>query len=222
VDQFVANKKDFKALKGLVSTTTDTIRVPYGAVMEQKHRRFVMGATANTQNLFSVDDEQRRFWAIEVNPTTDCGRLDIDWLRENRDAIWGTATRLFKQLGDKAYQLTKEEKQLVIQRNAEDFQQISNFVDKVNQFLEEKDIRAISTTEILNDVLYLPNPLKSHQMEVGQILVRAGYERKKNKKKHGKVFSVLYVHPTRKHDYNGATSSWVTPFKESVGASEEF
>jgi predicted P-loop ATPase len=213
LDQF-ASKKDLKQLKGLVSTTTDTIRVPYGKTMEQKARRFAIGATANVTGLFAMDDEQRRFWAIEVNPTTECGRLDIDWLRENRDAIWGTAVRLYQRLGDDAFKLTKEQRSQVIHRNAEKFQQVSLLEDRVTLFCDRYDIGSITIDELMEDVCRIPiqSVTQKHKNEVAAILKNEGYERKEYGYKLGVRHRVLWVHPTRKVEYEqGRIVFTVTP-----------
>jgi predicted P-loop ATPase len=201
LDQF-SNKKEIKQLKGLISTTTDTIRVPYGSTMENKPRQFVIGATSNSQGLFAIDDEQRRFWAMEVYPTTDCGRLDIQWLRDNRDAIWATATRLYLEKASQSFQLTKEQRQEVIARNANSYQQESLFQDRLAQFLEEKSIRAITTQEALQCALSIINPNKKQEMEVTGILKLQGYQKVENQMKLGKRFRTLWVNDQRGNDFD--------------------
>jgi predicted P-loop ATPase len=201
LDQF-SNKKEIKQLKGLISTTTDTIRVPYGSTMENKQRQFVIGATSNSQGLFAIDDEQRRFWAMEVYPTTSCGRLDIQWLRDNRDAIWATATKLYKEKACESFQLTKEQRQGVIARNANSYQQDSLLQDRLAQFLEEKSIRSISLQEAIEHALTIVNANKSQQMEVSGILKRLGYQKEENQIKQGKKFRTLWVNNQRSNDFH--------------------
>ena len=201
LDQF-SNKKEIKQLKGLISTTTDTIRVPYGSTMENKSRQFVIGATSNSQGLFAIDDEQRRFWAMEVYPTTDCGRLDIQWLRDSRDAIWATATRLYLENGSASFQLTKEQRQEVIYRNANSYQQESLLQDRLTQFLDEKSIRAITTQEALQCALSIINPTKAQQMEVTGTLKLQGYQKVENQMKLGKRFRTLWVNSQRSNEFN--------------------
>jgi len=201
LDQF-SNKKEIKQLKGLISTTTDTIRVPYGSTMENKARQFAIGATSNSQGLFAIDDEQRRFWAMEVYPTTDCGRLDIQWLRENRDAIWATATKLYMEKGSQSFQLTKEQRQEVIARNANSYQQDSLLQDRLAQFLEEKSIRSISLQEAFEYALTIVNPNKSQQMEVTGTLKLQGYQKVENQMKQGKKFRTLWVNNQRSNDFH--------------------
>jgi predicted P-loop ATPase len=170
--------------------------------MENKPRQFVIGATSNSQSLFAIDDEQRRFWAMEVYPTTPCGRLDIQWLRDNRDAIWATATRLFKEKAYESFQLTKEHRQEVICRNANSYQQESVQQDRLAQFLEEGDIRSISLQEALQCALSIFNPNKKQEMEVTGILKLQGYQKHENKMKLGKRFRTLWVNNQRSTEFN--------------------
>jgi predicted P-loop ATPase len=203
VDQYAARKQDFKQLKSLVSATADNIRPPYGTKTELKPRRFVLGATANSELLFPADDQQRRFWPIKVQPTTTCNRLDIKWLEENRDAIWGTATRLYLKEGDSAFTLSTDARSLVIARNADQFTQTSILEEKIAPFLLEKSIQSISTAEVWESILrYKNKPSKADEMDIGKILRKEGYERKKNIYKLGKFFSSIWVHPDRTHEFD--------------------
>jgi predicted P-loop ATPase len=201
LDQF-RSKKDIKQLKGLISTTTDTIRVPYGSTMENKPRQFVIGATSNSRGLFAIDDEQRRFWAMEVQPTTSCGRLDIQWLRDNRDAIWATATRTFKEKGRESFQLTKEQRQEVIRRNANQYQQESFVRDKITQYLETNNIKSITTSEVLENICRISSPKQNELNEVGALLRELGYQRYENQIKLGKKCRTLWVNSRRSVDYD--------------------
>lgn len=201
LDQF-SSKKDIKQLKGLISTTTDTIRVPYGSTMENKPRQFVIGATSNSRGLFAIDDEQRRFWAMEVQPTTSCGRLDIKWLRTNRDAIWATATRAFKEKGRESFQLTQEQRQAVIQRNANQYQQESFIRDKITQYLEMNNIMSITTSEVLADLCGINSPKQSQLNEVGALLRELGYQKFEHQIKLGKKFRTLWINSQRSVEYD--------------------
>ena len=200
LDQF-SSKKDIKQLKGLISTTTDTIRVPYGSTMENIARQFVIGATSNSRGLFAIDDEQRRFWAMEVQPTTSCGRIDIQWLRDNRDAIWATAARSFKEQGQESFQLSKELKQEVIERNASHYQQESFLRDKITQYLEEHDIKSITVGEVLESICGISNPKQSQLNEVGSLLKENGYQKHENQMKLGKRCRTLWIHADRTVEY---------------------
>jgi predicted P-loop ATPase len=201
LDQF-SSKKDIKQLKGLISTTTDTIRLPYASAMENKPRQFVIGATSNSRGLFAIDDEQRRFWAMEVQPTTSCGRLDIQWLREKRDAIWATATRCFKEKGSESFQLSKELRQEVIDRNASQYQQESFLRDKITQYLEENNIKSITVPEALEDICGISSPKQNQLNEVGALLREQGYQKHENQMKLGKKCRTLWINSQREVEYS--------------------
>ena len=201
LDQF-SSKKDIKQLKGLISTTTDTIRLPYASAMENKARQFVIGATSNSRGLFAIDDEQRRFWAMEVQPTTACGRLDIQWLRENRDAIWATATRTFKEKGRESFQLSKERREEVIRRNANQYQQESFIRDKITQYLEANNIKSITTSEVLENICRISSPKQNQLNEAGALLRELGYQRYEYQLKLGKKCRTLWIHSERKVEYD--------------------
>lgn len=170
--------------------------------MENKPRQFVIGATSNSRGLFAIDDEQRRFWAMEVQPTTSCGRLDIQWLRDNRDAIWATATRTFKEKGRESFQLTKEQRQEVIRRNANKYQQESFVRDKITQYLETNNIKSITTSEVLENICRISSPKQNELNEVGALLRELGYQRYENQIKLGKKCRTLWINSRRSVDYD--------------------
>jgi predicted P-loop ATPase len=172
--------------------------------MENKPRQFAIGATSNSQGLFAIDDEQRRFWAMEVQPTTSCGRLDIQWLRENRDAIWATATRTFKEKGRESFQLTKEHRQEVILRNANQYQQESFIRDKITQYLEANNIKSITTSEVLENICRISCPKQSELNEAGALLRELGYQRYENQVKLGKKCRTLWIHAERTVEYDSS------------------
>ena len=201
----ISTKKEIRSLKSLISSTHDDIRLPYGPKVESQARRFVIGATSNEGELFGLDDEQRRIWAIEVRPTTTCNRLDIMHLRENRDALWSAAMQLWKQQGDAAYKMTTEERAQVIKRNQGEFRKCGLNDDLILDFLLKHDVKAITTRECLVDVLSIDRPTRSQEMQMSGLLRSAGYERKKNRKKHGVMYASVYVRDDRSYEFNPKT-----------------
>lgn len=203
VDQFANNKRDFKQMKGLVSATSDQMRVPYGRVMESKPRHFVLGASTNEEELYAGDDQQRRFWSIKVQPTTDCGRLDIQWLQDNRSAIWATATRLYQQFGDEAFKLTKEQKELLIDHNQQEFTRVSSYHDMLAHSLEKHDVKRISVNQTYN-ICYIDKLNQTLKNEIAGIMKSEGYTKKRNLTgADGRTYSSLWVNDKRTHDYLG-------------------
>ena len=204
VDQFALSKQSFKQLKGLISSTQDLIRVPYGRTTEKKQRRFVIGATSNEEELYSSDDEQRRFWSITVNPSTPCGRLDIEWLRDNRDRIWATATRLYQQQGDAAFKLSAEQRSALIQHNQREFTKVSEHHNDLAHWLADHNVSHISSDQLLRH-LNLTECKQSKRAEINGIMKSEGYVRKRNLSRGGKSYSSCWVNESRQNDLIGKT-----------------
>ena len=212
IDQFACVKKDFKQMKGLISSTCDQMRVPYGRVTETKPRRFVIGATSNEEEMYSADDQQRRFWTINVQPTTECGRLDIKWLRDNRSKIWATATRLWKEQGDESFKLDSEQKQQLLNKNQQEFTRVSRYQDKLMNWLEDNDVQYLSTDQAYVvcdiDINYLTNPIKG---EVNGVMKGQGYTKKRNIRRDGRMYSSVWMNESRSQDFLGR------PIKGNLG-----
>ncbi len=201
IDQFVISRKDFKQLKGVISTVIDKLRPPYGRRPVNHARRFVIMATSNTSELFAYDDQQRRFWPWMVHPTTECGRLDIAYLNENRNRIWATATRRYLELGEDSFTLNKEQRLAVIDRNAREFRQSSSIADKIAHVLEAQDIKAITTAEVCNDILQEKAPTRSMQMEVAQVLRELGYKKHDRMIKNGFMCRSVFLLEERNYEW---------------------
>lgn len=201
LDMYTSRSKDFKDLKSTLTLVDDMLRVHYGTKNERRYRRFVIGATANEEAMFANDDEQRRFWVIQPKPTTSCERLDIMWLRENRDAILATAVRRWWELGDDAFKLTTEERKATIRVNKEHRKELA-CEDKIVQYLESRDIKRISTSEVAEYCLGDKSANTGLLRTIGTILKEEGYEKVSHGVKLGKKFRTLYVHPERTKDFN--------------------
>jgi hypothetical protein len=105
--------------------------------------------------------------------------------------------------GDSAFTLSTDARSLVIARNADQFSQTSILEEKIAPFLLEKSIQSISTTEVWESILrYKNKPSKTDEMDIGKILRKDGYERKKNVHKLGKLFASIWVHPERTHEFD--------------------
>ena len=201
LDQYTSRSKDFKQLKSTLTLSHDMVRVPYGVKNERRYRRFVVGATANEEQMFANDDEQRRFWVLNPVPTTDCGRLDIKWLRENRSAILATAVRRWRELGDEAFKLTADERKATIEVN-KGFRKELAIEDKIIHFLQDHDIKRITSTEVAEYCLNERSATSGLLRQIASILIEHGYEKRRQSVKLGKTYSTLYVHPTRTEDFN--------------------
>jgi putative DNA primase/helicase len=83
-------KADVKKLKGIISTQVDRIRPPYGRSPQDFPRGSVFAGTTNEDDWQNDPTGARRFWPVR------CGKIDLDWLRDNRDQLFAEAVARFK------------------------------------------------------------------------------------------------------------------------------
>ena len=81
--------RDAENVKMFLSSQRDRYRPSYGRLPVTKDRRVIFTATTNEISFLS-DDENRRFWPIEV------GNIDMDALKRDRNQIWAEAVHLYQ------------------------------------------------------------------------------------------------------------------------------
>jgi predicted P-loop ATPase len=78
-------KPEVEKIKAFISRATDRFRPPYGHYIEERPRSCVFGGSVNSEHFLRDDTGNRRFWPIE------CGEIDIEGLKEDRDQLWAEA-----------------------------------------------------------------------------------------------------------------------------------
>lgn len=86
----VVGKRESETLKKFLSATKDDVRKPYGRGVESLTRSCGIVGTTNRSDFIKDPTGNRRFPVISVD------RVNTDWVRQNRDAIWGSALNAFK------------------------------------------------------------------------------------------------------------------------------
>jgi predicted P-loop ATPase len=82
-------KRSSQDIKNFVTRKEDPIRVPYGRVIEDYPRSFVMCGTSNQDCGFLYDDTgNRRFVILKVD-----GVINVDRVIRDRDKIWASAVQ---------------------------------------------------------------------------------------------------------------------------------
>lgn len=76
-------------LKQFLSAKEDRFRPPYGRTVVQQNRQCAFAGSTNDDVYLHDATGNRRFWPIACDPSA--GRIDVDWIAENRDQIWGEA-----------------------------------------------------------------------------------------------------------------------------------
>jgi len=84
------SRADIRKVKNIMSTRTDTYRKPYEREAADHPRTCLFAGTTNSDDWNTDDTGARRFWPIR------CGRIDRDWLRENRSQLFAEAVQRFE------------------------------------------------------------------------------------------------------------------------------
>jgi predicted P-loop ATPase len=82
--------EDIARIKQFVTCREDHFRLPYGRVVVDWPRRTVLCGSTNENEWIHDPTGGRRFIPIEI------GRIDLDWLRANRDQLFAEAVALYK------------------------------------------------------------------------------------------------------------------------------
>jgi predicted P-loop ATPase len=79
------NRSDIESVKAFLSRMEERFRPAYGRTEIHYPRQCVFAATTNQSEYLRDATGNRRFWPVR------CGRINIEWIEVNRDALWGAA-----------------------------------------------------------------------------------------------------------------------------------
>jgi hypothetical protein len=124
----ITRRSDQEALKAFLSETSDLWRAPYAKASERRRRRFLFWGTSNGSALRDVTGSTR-FVCIPVeNP------LPLDWIEENRDAIWQRALEEFRT-GFDWQTCSAASREAIAERNS-DYQEQDPWLPTVEKYLK--------------------------------------------------------------------------------------
>jgi len=86
----VMGKRESETLKRFLSCSRDDVRRPYGRGTEQLLRSCGLVGTTNRRDFIKDPTGNRRFPIIRVRS------VNLEWVRTNRDRIWGSAMAAYK------------------------------------------------------------------------------------------------------------------------------
>ena len=90
---YMTSKQEVGKMKALISSATDTFRVPYGKTNQPYKRPSIFVGTVNRSDFLNDPDGSRRFWVIDL-PNQ---RLNLIRVREHRDKIWKAALIAYRK-----------------------------------------------------------------------------------------------------------------------------
>lgn len=85
-------KQAAETLKSFLSRPVDEVRKPYAREVERLPRRCVFIGTTNSGGYLADSTGGRRFWPLRME---DTARVDLEWIRGNRDQLWAEAYASF-------------------------------------------------------------------------------------------------------------------------------
>ena len=107
LSEFARSTKAVDSLKGFVTAPTDKMVLKYDKFPTNYKRKTIFYATVNDDN-FLVDDENRRFWVVDIES------IDIDKLKEfDYDQLWAELYYLYHVMGETKCYLDSTEQQLL-------------------------------------------------------------------------------------------------------------
>jgi hypothetical protein len=86
----VVGKRESETLKKFLSARKDDVRKPYGRGVETLKRSCGIVGTTNRNDFIKDPTGNRRFPVITVN------QINLDWVENNRHAIWGSALHAYR------------------------------------------------------------------------------------------------------------------------------
>ena len=84
-------RAEVERIKGIISNQMDRYRKAYGRNTEDHPRQTVLVCTTNRDDWQKDDTGARRFWPVR------CGKVDLDWLRHNREQVFAEAVQLYRE-----------------------------------------------------------------------------------------------------------------------------
>jgi hypothetical protein len=103
----VMGKRESETLKRFLSCSRDDVRRPYGRGTEQLQRSCGIVGTTNRRDFIKDPTGNRRFPIIPIT------RVELGWIEDHRDAIWGSAMAAYRA-GERWHYETEENAHLTV------------------------------------------------------------------------------------------------------------
>lgn len=175
------NKADTSKLKSFITETEDRYIPKYGRQEVVEPRQCVFVGTTNDDHYIKDSTGGRRFWPAR------CGRIDLDGLAQARDQLFAEAVAAYYS-GEEWWPHRGTEQKLITPQQEARFD-ADAWEEPVKKYLDDKLSEAmaqdrqafVETVEVAEQALDLPKSRigKSEQNRIGNVLRRAGWERRR-------------------------------------------
>ena len=167
----VMGKRESETLKRFLSCSRDDVRRPYGRGHEQLQRTCGLVGTTNRRDLIKDPTGNRRFPIIQIE------QADLEWVKANRDLIWGSAVAAYR--AGQQWHYTADEG-LMISQQAQSYAAEDPTRDAIETWAEENpQIKEAPTIQILKAI-----GCDEHQradqgfrLKVGNVMTLLGWRR---------------------------------------------
>lgn len=140
----VMGKRESETLKRFLSCSRDDVRRPYGRGTEQLLRSCGLVGTTNRRDFIKDPTGNRRFPILQINS------VNLDWVQENRDRIWGSAIAAYR--AGTPWHYSSAEGQLV-SAQAMEFAAADPLRDRLESWAEDQpEINEVPLVRILWDL----------------------------------------------------------------------
>ena len=170
----IIGKREAESVKHFITIQEDHVRPPYGRKVEKKQRQSILVGTTNRKDFIKDHTGNRRF------PIFTAKKVDLDWVKANRDAIWSRAVAEFN--ADQRWWYDAEETK-AINEVAEGFAGDDPFLETL-----EGHVHGLSETNIKTLCHSITGwekfaDDKGARQKIGFALNRLGFERDENDKR---------------------------------------
>ncbi|MBE9138409.1 hypothetical protein IQ254_14630 [Nodosilinea sp. LEGE 07088] len=158
-------------LKQFLTERSDTFRKPYDRKTITIPRSFILVGSTNKREFLIDETGNRRFWVIDLKE-----KIDIDWVKENRDSIWAAATSAYLE-GEPIY-LTVAEQELSNRQNRQ-YEKEDIWTPVIAEWLAKRGTQPFTMAEIVSNALgkEIKRMNNVDQSRVSQILEQLGLEK---------------------------------------------
>ena len=188
-------RQESEFIKGFLSCQVDEQRLAFRRDPKKYCRQSVFAGTSNNMAYLLDADGNRRFWPVL------CTKIDIDWLRENKNQLFAEAKHIFdshiwsreEPWGEKLF---LEGKSLEISKSQQKMRLGTDEVmeEVISRFLIGRD--DVTMLEILKGCFNYENKdltNRSQSMVIGRILRKLGFEKKERNASDGSIFKYIRI-----------------------------